>query len=79
MEKEDMRKQEEHKMKEDDHKQRKRNNQFEEWEKLQSNIRLLRKDLKENADDDDIKAEIQEDITGLVKRKNQLAETLGLK
>jgi hypothetical protein len=40
---------------------------FEEWKKVQLNIRLLRQDIRETS------------IDGLVKRKNKLAFELGLK
>jgi hypothetical protein len=52
---------------------------FEEWEKVQLNIRLLRQDIRDTSIDATARAELQEDIDFLVKRKNKLAFELGLK
>jgi hypothetical protein len=72
MEKEDLRR-------EDEHRQQTHKLLFEEWERIQTNIRLLRKDIHEDWMDDDTKTELQDDIDALVKRKNELAVELGLK
>ena len=52
---------------------------FEEWEKVQSKIRLLRKDMRDMFLDEATRKELQEDVDGLVKRKNDLASKLGIK
>ena len=52
---------------------------FEEWEKVQSNIRLLRKDMRDMFIDEATRKELQEDVDGLVKRKNDLASKLGIR
>jgi hypothetical protein len=72
MEKEDLRR-------EDEHRQQTHKLLFEEWERIQTNIRLLRKDIHEDWMDDDTKTELQDDIDALAKRKNELAVELGLK
>ena len=51
---------------------------FDEWERVQAQLRLLREDLK-TCTDDDIKAELHDDIAGLRRRKNELALKLGFK
>lgn len=80
MEKENSRLVRQHKLLEERHQQQKNKDLFEEWEKIQSNIRALRQDLRDNLiDDDETRADIEEDISGLVKRKNFLACALGLK
>jgi hypothetical protein len=61
------------------HQQQQHNMLFDEWEKVQSNIRLLRKDLQEANIDSTTSADLEEDINGLIKRKNELASLLGLK
>ena len=62
-----------------EHKQLEHKLLFEEWEKLQMNIRLLRQDMRDANNDESTKAELQDDINGLVRRKNDLAFKLGLK
>ena len=52
---------------------------FEEWEKIQVHLRSLRQDLLDNRLDEATKAELEDDINGLVQRKNKLAIELGLK
>lgn len=52
---------------------------FEEWEKIQANIRMFQKDLSNPALDEEMKEELKEDIAGMKKRKNDLAQLLGLK
>jgi hypothetical protein len=72
MQKEDVRQ-------EAEHQRQKQKSLFEEWEKVQLNIRLLRQDIRDTSIDATTRAELQEDIDGLVKRKNKLASELGLK
>ncbi len=50
---------------------------FEEWEKLQANIRALRQDLYDNCLDNATRIELEDDIKTLVQRKKQLAVELG--
>ena len=52
---------------------------LEEWEKMVANIRGLRQDLRDNSLDHASRCEIEDDITALLRRKNKLAEELGLK
>lgn len=49
---------------------------FEEWERIQSQLRLMRADLR-NSTDDEVRAELQDDIEGLVVRKKELSVKLG--
>ena len=72
MEKEDVRR-------ESEEQRQKHKSSFEEWEKIVSHIRSLREDLRDNHLDDATKAELEDDINGLVQRKNKLASELGLK
>jgi hypothetical protein len=84
MEKEDKRREEELKLreeelklKEEEHEQRKHQLDFDEWEKIQSNIRSLRKDLSDPTITDADRNEILHDIASLSRRKNDLANKLG--
>ena len=52
---------------EDEHLLQKHKLLFEEWEKIQSNIRTLCQDLRDGAMDEATRAEIEEDISGLVQ------------
>ncbi len=52
---------------------------FEEWEKSVSHLRSLHQDLCGNRFDEVTKAELEDDINGLVQQKNMLASQLGLK
>ena len=61
------------------HRQQEHKMLFEEWEKIQINIRLLRQDIRDMNVDETIKTAMQQDIDGLVQRKNHLASKLGLK
>ena len=49
---------------------------FDLWEKVNDNIRKLRKDFKQETDED-VKKEIDADIKGLQKEKKQLSDILG--
>jgi hypothetical protein len=62
-----------------EHQQATHKSQFEEWERLQQNIRMLRQDMCKEWADSETREELKEDIDGLVKRKNNLAMELGLK
>ena len=70
--------QHEHKMREVEHDRQGHKDLLDEWEKLQYNIRLLRRDLRESTDED-TKTELLEDIEGLVRKKNVLSLQLGFK
>ena len=72
LEKEDVRR-------ESEEQRQKHKSSFEEWEKIVSHIRSLREDLRDNHLDDATKAELEDDINGLIQRKNKLASELGLK
>ena len=71
MEREDTQRQEERK--EQSHK-----NRFEEWKKIQPNIRTVQHDLMNSSLDDNMQALIEKDMAGLIKQKNLLTEKLGL-
>ena len=71
MQKEEERKEKEEARKEIQH-------YWEEWNHIQSNIRTLRGELK-NETDEDIRADLKQDIEGLIKRKDEVAKHLGLK
>lgn len=72
MQKEDERQQAEHQ-------QQQHKMVFNEWEKVQSNIRLLRQDVKNSIINETTRMDLQEDINGLIQWKNKLASKLGLK
>jgi uncharacterized membrane protein YccC len=57
---------------------RKRQHLFEEWEKIRNNLRTIRDDLKQNDLDDDERDDLKADATSLRKRKNMVANELGL-
>ena len=50
---------------------------FDEWKKIQENIRKLRKDFK-GKEDELAKQDIRDDLAQLTRKKNQLAVLLGL-
>lgn len=52
---------------------------FNEWEKIQSNICTLQKDLIAQETTDEIRVDIQRDISYLCQRKDLLATKLGFK
>ncbi len=62
-----------------DHLHKKHKNLLEEWEAMQSNLRLLRQYLCYDVLDNAARLEIEGDVAALVKRKNQLSMELGLK
>lgn len=64
--------------KQDDHKVKKQKSSFDEWEKIQENLRSLRNDLI-SVVDDELREEINDDIKALKTRKNTLAIELGYK
>jgi hypothetical protein len=51
---------------------------FEEWERIQANIRLLRHDLLDNTLEEASRVDLNNDIEVLVQRKNELSSELGL-
>ena len=72
MEKEDQRQEKEDQRKE-------HRTLFDEWERLQSRLRTMRQDARDETLDKTTRQELEEDINGLVKRKNELATKLNLK
>ncbi len=62
-----------------DHLHKKHKNLLEEWETMQSNLRLLHQELCYDVLDDAARLEIEGNVAALVKNKNQLAMALGLK
>lgn len=53
-------------------------NVFEQWEKMQANIRLLRKDFNGENLDKESKDDIAKDLAKLIKKKDELATALGM-
>jgi hypothetical protein len=51
--------------------------QLEEWEKIQANIRIVRQDLRGEMIDETEKADLLDDLSGLLSRKKELAIALG--
>jgi hypothetical protein len=70
MEKEDSRREKELSLRE--HK-----SMFDEWERIQVNLRSLREDMRNPSIDEDTKSDMRDDVAGLAKRKNELAIKLG--
>ena len=52
---------------------------FDQWEQIQSNIRLLRKDLLDKTIDDSTRDDLEFDILGLLKKKEALSLVLGMR
>ena len=52
---------------------------FDQWEQIQSNIRLLRQDLLDKTIDDSTKDDLEFDIVGLLKKKEELSLLLGMR
>ncbi len=78
MEKQELRRQQQEIWLQSEHRNKKKHNRLEEWEKMHANICVLRQDLRDDTLDDEDKREIKEDIAVLVRSKNQLATELGL-
>lgn len=78
-ENEEKRRDNEERRREKEESRQERKTTFEEWEKIQANIRMFQKDLSNPALDEEMKEELKEDIAGMKKRKNDLAQLLGLK
>ena len=57
--------------------EKKRKTLMSEWTEIQSNLHLLRRDLRDLAADDESKNHLECDIKHLVKHKNKLADELG--
>lgn len=76
-ENEETRRQREELRLQDEHAQKKQRNMLEEWERMRSNIRTLRKDLEDTSLNNDAKLDIETDIKALLKRKKALAVELG--
>lgn len=76
-EKEESRREKEEVRLQDEHIQKKQRNLFEEWQKIQSNLKDLRHDIIHGSLDDVTKKEFEGDVEALVKRKKQLALELG--
>ena len=76
-EKEEERKEKEEERKEKEEERKERDQLFREWERIQANIRQLRKDIHDEPDED-MKADIKCDIVGLRKRKKEIAIKLNL-
>jgi hypothetical protein len=64
-------------LKEEEHEQKRHREQFEEWEKIQSDIRSLRKDLIDPTTTEVVRREIDNYIECLSRCKNELAIKLG--
>lgn len=67
-----------HYMEKDDAR-RERKDGFDTWERLQNNIRQLRADLRDPDLDDATREDINDDLKGVMKKKEELARELGLK
>ena len=72
LEKEDTRREEEHE-------QQSSKLDFDQWQQIQSNIRMLRQDLLDDTIDDSTKADLEVDIAGLLRKKNALSIKLGIR
>ena len=79
-EKEEGRKEKEEERKEKEEERKERKQLFDEWERVQENIRKLRKDLKglSNEEDELTKQDIKDDISRLMRKKKELADLLEL-
>ena len=73
--KQDARKEKEEERKEKEEARKERQQYFEEWEKIQINLRQLRKDMHDEPDKE-MKADIKFDIEALMKRKKELSKIL---
>jgi hypothetical protein len=51
---------------------------FDQWKQIQSNIRLLSQDLLDDRIDDSTEADLEVDIAGLLRKKNELSIKLGI-
>ena len=71
-EQEEKQKEKEEEQKEREEERKERSQLFEEWERIQANIRQLRKDLHDESDEN-MKADIKSDIEGLLKRKKEIS------
>ena len=69
LQKEEFRKEKEEATKESQH-------FLEQWNQIQSSIRVLRSELRQETDKD-TRAELKHDIEGMIKRKNEVARHLG--
>jgi hypothetical protein len=69
---------EENNRRKEEHQDSKRQRLFEEWEKIQTNLRTIRDDLRNNDLDDDERDDLKADATSLRKRKNLVANESGL-
>lgn len=75
--KEEERKDKEEKRRESEEERRCRKELFDEWERIQSNIRLIRYDIKQETSEE-VKCEMETDINALVKKKKEISDKLGL-
>ena len=69
---------EEHQQKMEAHQQVSHKNMFDEWERIQKNLKAVRDDLKNPEVDDDVKLDLRSDMAGFLKRKRTLAVALGI-
>jgi len=72
LEKEDTRREEEHELQSS-------KIAFDQWQQVQSNIRMLRQDLLDDSIDDLTKGDLEFDIAGLLRKKNELSIKLGIR
>lgn len=78
LQKEDSRRDEEHLQRMAEHQQNSHKNMFDEWERIQKNLKAVRDDLKNPEVDDDVKLDLRSDMAGFLKRKRTLAVALGI-
>jgi hypothetical protein len=74
---EEARRQSEENRRTEEHRQNQQKTLLEEWEKIQSNIRIIRQELRGDTIDETEKADLLDDLSGLVSRKKELGFALG--
>jgi hypothetical protein len=74
---EEDRRQSEQNRRTEEHRQHQQKSQLEEWEKLQASICFIRQELRGDTINETEKADLLDDLSGLVSRKKELGFALG--